>query len=141
MPGIDPFASITGAVLDLLTQDGDLPPTRPDPVPAALAVIVIAWFGIPHPHACRGLRVCATRRLRLLLTIAFWLRDGALPCAHPRHRSGLHATRTDQSPCWRIARRSRVSASALGADLYPSLSSRSSSTSRHSSVISASRSP
>ncbi len=46
MPGIDPFASITGAVLDLLVRDGDLFLTLGTNLFRGVAIILIAWFGI-----------------------------------------------------------------------------------------------
>ncbi len=46
MAGIDPFASITAATLDLLTRDGDLFLTLGTNLFRGLAVILIAWFGI-----------------------------------------------------------------------------------------------
>src|SRR6266481_658780 len=46
MAGIDPFASITGAVLDLLMRDGDLFLTLGTHLFRGVAIILIAWFGI-----------------------------------------------------------------------------------------------
>ena len=46
MAGIDPFASITGAVLDLLMRDGDLFLTLGTNLFRGVAIILIAWFGI-----------------------------------------------------------------------------------------------
>jgi hypothetical protein len=46
MAGIDPFASITAAILDLLTRDGDLFLTLGTNLFRGLAVILVAWFGI-----------------------------------------------------------------------------------------------
>lgn len=46
MPGIDPFASITGAILDLLVRDGDLFLTLGANLFRGLAIILLAWFGI-----------------------------------------------------------------------------------------------
>ena len=46
MPGIDPFASITGAVLDLLSRDGELFLRLGMNMFRGIAVIVLAWFGI-----------------------------------------------------------------------------------------------
>jgi hypothetical protein len=43
---IDPFASLTAAILDLLTRDGDLFLTLGTNVFRGLAVILVAWFGI-----------------------------------------------------------------------------------------------
>jgi hypothetical protein len=46
MPDIDPFASLTGAVLDLLTRDGDLFLRLGTNLFRGLAVLLLAWFGI-----------------------------------------------------------------------------------------------
>jgi len=46
MASIDPFASITGAVLDLLTRDGDLFLSLGTNLFRGLAVLLLAWFGI-----------------------------------------------------------------------------------------------
>src|SRR3984893_14305293 len=46
MAGIDPFASITAATLDLLTPAGDLVLTLGTNLFRGLAVILVAWFGI-----------------------------------------------------------------------------------------------
>jgi hypothetical protein len=46
MAGIDPFASVTGAVLDLLMRDGDLFLRLGTNLFRGLAVIMLAWFGI-----------------------------------------------------------------------------------------------
>jgi hypothetical protein len=46
MPSIDPFASITGAVLDLLGRDGDMFLRLGTNLFRGLAIILIAWFGI-----------------------------------------------------------------------------------------------
>jgi type IV secretory pathway VirB6-like protein len=46
MAGIDPFASITAATLDLLTRDGDLFLTLGTNLFRGLAVILVVWFGI-----------------------------------------------------------------------------------------------
>src|SRR4029077_5660814 len=46
MAGIDPFASITAATLDLLTRDGDLFLALGTNLFRGLAVILVAWFGI-----------------------------------------------------------------------------------------------
>ncbi len=46
MPAIDPFASITGAVLDLIVRDGDLFLRLGTNLFRGLAMIVIAWFGV-----------------------------------------------------------------------------------------------
>ncbi len=73
MPGIDPFASITGAVLDLLTRDGDLFLRLGLNMFRGIAIILIAWFGIQSALASAdgagGLRI--GRFVTLILTIAF----------------------------------------------------------------------
>ena len=46
MNSIDPFASVTASVLDLLARDGDLFLTLGTNLFRGLAVIVIAWFGM-----------------------------------------------------------------------------------------------
>src|SRR3984893_11063031 len=46
MAGIDPVASITAAILNLLTRDGDLFLTLGTNLFRGLAVILVAWFGI-----------------------------------------------------------------------------------------------
>jgi hypothetical protein len=45
-PFLDPFASITGAVLDILTRDGDLFLALATNLFRGFAIILIAWFGI-----------------------------------------------------------------------------------------------
>src|SRR6202049_2738619 len=75
MAGIDPFASITAATLDLLTRDGDLFLTLGTNLFRGLAVIVVAWFGLQTALASaegRG-RVPVSHLASLLLTIAFGL--------------------------------------------------------------------
>jgi TrbL/VirB6 plasmid conjugal transfer protein len=75
MAGIDPFASITGAVLDLLTRDGDLFLRLGTNLFRGLAVILLAWFGIRtalasaegSPHGVVPLSQFAS----VVLTIAF----------------------------------------------------------------------
>jgi hypothetical protein len=75
MAGIDPFASITGAVLDLLTRDGDLFLRLGTNLFRGLAVILLAWFGIRtalasaegNPHGVVPLSQFAS----VVLTIAF----------------------------------------------------------------------
>lgn len=73
MAGIDPFASITGAVLDLLLRDGDLFLTLGRNIFRGLAVILIAWFGIRAAlgSAEGGPAVPLGQFVALLLTIAF----------------------------------------------------------------------
>jgi hypothetical protein len=46
MANIDPFASLTAAILDLLTRDGDLFLTLGTNLFRGVAVILVAWFGI-----------------------------------------------------------------------------------------------
>jgi hypothetical protein len=72
---IDPFASITAAVLDLLTRDGDLFLTLGTRIYRSLAVIVIAWFGIKVALTSAEGRhaVPWSHFASLLLTIAFGL--------------------------------------------------------------------
>ena len=75
MPGLDPFASVTAAVLDLLTRDGDLFLSLGTNLFRGLAVILLAWFGIraaltsAEGRAAFPLGQFAT----VLLTIAFGL--------------------------------------------------------------------
>lgn len=75
MPGIDPFASITGAVLDLLTRDGDLFLRLGMNMFRGIAIIVIAWFGIQSALTSAdgegGFR--SGRFVTLILTIAVGL--------------------------------------------------------------------
>ena len=75
MAGIDPFASITGAILDLLTRDGDLFLRLGTNLFRGLAVLLLAWFGIRAaltsaeggPHGVVPLAQFAS----VVLTIAF----------------------------------------------------------------------
>jgi hypothetical protein len=75
MPGLDPFASVTAAMLDLLTRDGDLFLSLGTHLFRGLSVILLAWFGIraaltsAEGHAGFPLGQFAT----VLLTIAFGL--------------------------------------------------------------------
>jgi type IV secretory pathway VirB6-like protein len=75
MPGLDPFASVTAAMLDLLTRDGDLFLSLGTNLFRGLAVILLAWFGIraaltsAEGRAAFPLWHFAT----VLLTIAFGL--------------------------------------------------------------------
>lgn len=73
MPDIDPFASVTGAVLDLLTRDGDLFLTIGLHLFRGIAVILLAWFGIKAAltSAEGGSPVALARLASLLLNIAF----------------------------------------------------------------------
>jgi TrbL/VirB6 plasmid conjugal transfer protein len=73
MAGIDPFASITAAILDLLTRDGDLFLTLGRNLFRSLAVILIAWFGIRAAltSAEGGPPLPVAQFATLLLTIAF----------------------------------------------------------------------
>jgi len=73
MAGLDPFASVTAAMLDLLTRDGDLFLSLGTNLFRGLAVILLAWFGIraaltsAEGRAAFPLGQFAT----VLLTIAF----------------------------------------------------------------------
>jgi len=75
MAGLDPFASVTAAMLDLLTRDGDLFLSLGTNLFRGLAVILLAWFGIraaltsAEGRAAFPLGQFAT----VLLTIAFGL--------------------------------------------------------------------
>jgi hypothetical protein len=73
MPGIDPFASITGATLDLLTRDGDMFLRLGTNLFRGLAVILVAWFGIRAAltSAEGGPTVPLSQFATLVLTIAF----------------------------------------------------------------------
>ena len=73
MAGIDPFASITVATLDLLTRDGDLFLTLGTNLFRGLAVILVAWFGIRAAltSAEGGPPLPLASFASLLLTIAF----------------------------------------------------------------------
>ena len=75
MAGLDPFASVTAAMLDLLTRDRDLFLSLGTNLFRGLAVILLAWFGIraaltsAEGRAAFPLGQFAT----VLLTIAFGL--------------------------------------------------------------------
>ncbi len=73
MAGIDPFASITGATLDLLMRDGDLFLRLGTNIFRGLAIILIVWFGVQAAlTAGEGRGGLPLRRLvSLVLTIAF----------------------------------------------------------------------
>src|ERR1700719_492685 len=73
MAGIDPFASLTAAILALLTRDGDLFLTLGTNLFRGLAVILVAWFGIrvALTSAEGGPALPLGRFASLLLTIAF----------------------------------------------------------------------
>jgi hypothetical protein len=73
MAGLDPFASITAAILDLLTRDGDLFLTLGRSLFRGLAVILLAWFGIRAAltSAEGGPPVPAGQLATLILAIAF----------------------------------------------------------------------
>jgi hypothetical protein len=73
MAGIDPFASITAAVLDLLTRDGDLFLSLGTHLFRGLAVIVIVWFGVQTALSSAEGRgsLPVSHLASLLLTIAF----------------------------------------------------------------------
>ena len=73
MAGIDPFASITGATLDLLTRDGDLFLALGTNLFRGIAIILIASFGIRAAlgSAEGGAGLPLTPFVSLMLTIAF----------------------------------------------------------------------
>jgi len=73
MAGIDPFASITGAVLDLLTRHGDLFLQLGRNLFRGLAVIVLTWFGIRAALASAegGPPFPLAQFVGVVLTIAF----------------------------------------------------------------------
>ena len=73
MPNIDPFASITGAVLDLLVRDGDLFLTLGSRLFRGFAILVIVWFGLQTALTSGEGRtgVPMGRFVSLVLTIAF----------------------------------------------------------------------
>jgi hypothetical protein len=71
MPPIDPFASITGAVLDLLVRDGDIFLRLGTNLFRGLAIITIAWFGIRTALAGGRGGLPFGRFASLLMTIAF----------------------------------------------------------------------
>src|SRR5678816_3869702 len=73
MAGIDPFASITGAVLDLLMRDGDLFLRLGTNLFRGVAIILLAWFGIRAAltSAEGGAPVPLGPFVSLVLTIAF----------------------------------------------------------------------
>ena len=73
MAGIDPFASVTAAVLDLLTRHGDLFLQMGRNLFRGLAVIVLAWFGIRAALASAegGPPFPLAQFVSVVLTIAF----------------------------------------------------------------------
>lgn len=73
MASLDPFASITAAVLDLLTRDGDLFLALGTNLFRGLAVILFVWFGIQTALAsAEGRpRMPLAHLATLLLTVAF----------------------------------------------------------------------
>jgi hypothetical protein len=73
MPGIDPFASITAAVLDLLMRDGDLFLRLGTNLFRGIAIILIAWSGIRAAlgSAEGGAALPMSAFVSLILTIAF----------------------------------------------------------------------
>src|SRR2546423_12130213 len=73
MGGIDPFASITGAILDLLARDGDLFLRLGTHLFRDLAILLLAWFGIRAAltSAEGGPALPLGSFVTLLLTIAF----------------------------------------------------------------------
>ncbi|MFN7913715.1 MAG: type IV secretion system protein [Vicinamibacterales bacterium] len=73
MAGIDPFASITGATLDLLMRDGDLFLRLGTNLFRGLAIILIVWFGVRAALTASEGRdgFPLSRFVSLVLTIAF----------------------------------------------------------------------
>jgi hypothetical protein len=73
MGGIDPFASITGAILDLLARDGDLFVRLGTNLFRGFAIILLAWFGIRAAltSAEGGPALPLGSFAALILTIAF----------------------------------------------------------------------
>jgi TrbL/VirB6 plasmid conjugal transfer protein len=73
MAGIDPFASITAAILDLLMRDGDLFLRLGTNLFRGIAIILIAWFGIRAAlgSAEGGAALPMSAFVSLILTIAF----------------------------------------------------------------------
>jgi hypothetical protein len=73
MAGIDPFASITGAILDLLMRDGDLFLTLGAHLFRGVAIMLIAWFGIRAAlaSAAGGAVLPLAPFVSLILMIAF----------------------------------------------------------------------
>ena len=75
MAPIDPFASLTAAMLDLLARDGDLFLALGTNLFRGVAVILIAWFGIRAALTSAESRVPVPlgQFAALMLTIAFGL--------------------------------------------------------------------
>ncbi|HEY6614044.1 MAG TPA: type IV secretion system protein [Vicinamibacterales bacterium] len=73
MAGIDPFASITAAILDLLMRDGDLFLRLGINLFRGIAIILIAWCGIRAAlgSADGGAALPVSAFVSLILTIAF----------------------------------------------------------------------
>jgi hypothetical protein len=73
MGGIDPFASLTGAILDLLARDGDLFLRLGTNLFRGFAIILLAWFGIRAAltSAEGGPALPLGSFVTLILTIAF----------------------------------------------------------------------
>jgi hypothetical protein len=73
MAGLDPFASITAATLDLLARDGDLFLRLGTNLFRGLAVILLAWFGIKAAlsSAQGGQPLPVAQFAGVVLTIAF----------------------------------------------------------------------
>src|SRR6185312_10267003 len=73
MAGIDPFASITAAILDLLMRDGDLFLRLGTNLFRGIAIILIAWSGIRAAlgSAEGGAAFPVSAFVSLILTIAF----------------------------------------------------------------------
>jgi hypothetical protein len=73
MADIDPFASVTGAILDLLTRDGNMFLSLGSRLFQGLAVILIVWSGLKAAltSAEGGAPVPLAQLAGLILTIAF----------------------------------------------------------------------
>lgn len=75
MAGIDPFANITAAILDMLMRDGDLFLVLGTNLFRGIAIILLAWFGIRVAMASAegGTGLPLGPFVSLVLTIAFGL--------------------------------------------------------------------
>jgi hypothetical protein len=75
MAGIDPFANITAAILDMLMRDGDMFLVLGTNLFRGIAIIVLAWFGIRVAMAGAegGAGLPLGPFVSLVLTIAFGL--------------------------------------------------------------------
>lgn len=71
--GIDPFASVTGAVLDLLMRDGDIFLKLGTNLYRGIATILIVWFGVRAAMTSteHGGGIPLSSFVSLILTIAF----------------------------------------------------------------------